>query len=69
MARIRGSSGKYGEALDWVNCELAADPHKDWLALVEQASLRLGLFPLETDSLHREIAGRVREERSQRGKK
>jgi hypothetical protein len=46
------------QAVKWIEAELQANPKADRLTLVDQASRRFDLTPLDTDFLFRHLAER-----------
>ncbi|PYN93264.1 MAG: hypothetical protein DMD91_30460 [Candidatus Rokuibacteriota bacterium] len=46
------------QAVKWIDDRLADDPHADRLRLVDEASRRFDLSPLDTDFLYRHLAER-----------
>jgi hypothetical protein len=48
------------QAVTWIDEQLAADPKADRVKLVDEASRRFDLSPLDTDFLFRHLAQRLR---------
>jgi hypothetical protein len=54
------SEGPVKQAVKWMDDQLRADPQADRAKLVDEASRRFDLSPLDADFLYRHLAERAR---------
>ena len=48
------------QAVKWIDEQRAEDPRADWTRLIDEASRRFDLSPLDTEFLSRHLAERAR---------